>query len=76
MRTREQAEVEYTWLSPRQFGMRAGGQKPATIRAAIASGEIAHEHVQRTRGGQYRISPVALDLWLEQHAGPKKKAVA
>lgn len=72
MRTREDALVEFTWLSPKKFGMKAGGVKAATVIAAIKAGEIAREHVQRTRGGHYRINPVALDLWLEAHAGPKK----
>lgn len=71
MRTREEALVEFTWLTPAAFGRKAGGQKRATIIAAIRAGEIAPDHVQRTRGGHYRIHPDALPLWLDAHRGAK-----
>lgn len=68
MRTRLEAQVEFTWLTPREFGKRAAGVSPDTVKKSIRLGEIPSKWVQKTRGGFYRINPQALDWWLEKHA--------
>lgn len=68
MRTRDEALVEYTWLTPREFGRRAAGVSPDTVKKSIRLREIPQKWVQKTRGGQYRIHPHALDWWMEKHA--------
>lgn len=67
MSRRDEAQVEFTWLSPKEFGRRAAGVSADTVRRSIHAGEIPAEYVQKTRGGQLRISPDGLAWWLENH---------
>lgn len=65
MRTRKQAQAEYAWLTPAEFGQRAGGLDADTIRAYIDAGEI--RDVLRLPNGHYRIPPSELIRWLAAH---------
>lgn len=65
MRTRKQAQAEYTWLTPAEFGARAGGLDADTIRAYIEAKEI--RDVLRLPNGHYRIPPAELSRWIQAH---------
>lgn len=65
MRTRKLAQAEYTWLTPAEFGARAGGLDADTIRTYIEAGEI--RDVLRLPNGHYRIPPQEFARWVAAH---------
>lgn len=67
MRTTEQVQAEYTWLSPAEFGRRFGGASAEFVREMIARGEVRALNLNDGgRRPEYRIPHDELDRLLKE----------
>lgn len=65
-RTPDQHEAEYRWLKPSQVAEMIGVESVDTVRELIREGHLEAIDVSRSTRPSYRVSPAAVDAFLEQ----------